>query len=612
MVPSFGAHAGLPADPACAAAPGAAGAPAQTDGAGKAAADAFNSALSSACGEEAASGTPGAAGPGRAHPRRSGHTGHGNAATGKGSQSGAAPAGSTPTFPAWRIALGLNLGGDTSTAKGDASGKGDKKAGDAADPQSGEDAKSPRAGDATAAVTADGMVAVAVDAKVPSLPASIDVMPDAIASEDHERSVTVPRTAVSSDANAERATPAPEDSARQIAASISKQIGAQAVTNADAPSPTTQNGQVDGAVAIAVTDVATSPPATASAADVRASQEAAQASPAAPSTKTASRHDITSNSATPAPAAASDAQGATASSAPADAPRPQPGGNTAASSTSVGMPGTPATVIDRQTVAEAAGPSAPRAETATSGNDATESLAGETTAIAAPSPGSPTAASAQEPVRTSAAGESLESVLKSVGAGPGASSFAGSGGRNDAPQHGETESHARGATELSLGGRSLAMSAAISLIASPDGTLRLASATAAPLTVAPILREPPVGNLDQMVQTMRVMVKDSVSEATVHLHPEQFGEVSIQVRVDGKSVSAIVHAESAGVREWLQGQESTLRNGLSEHGLQLDRLVVQRDGRQDRRQNAPSQQQGQPRRRLRGEQDPQQTFELTV
>ena len=165
---------------------------------------------------------------------------------------------------------------------------------------------------------------------------------------------------------------------------------------------------------------------------------------------------------------------------------------------------------------------------------------------------------------------------------------------------------------MPLVGRNLAMSAAISLIASPDGTLRLSSTTSAPLTAASVLREPPVGNLDQMVQTMRVMVKDSVSEATVHLHPEHFGEVSIQVRVDGKSVSAIVHTESAGVREWLQGQESTIRNGLSEHGLQLDRLLVQRDGRQDRRQNAPSQQPGQPRRRLRGGEDQQQTFELTV
>ena len=85
---------------------------------------------------------------------------------------------------------------------------------------------------------------------------------------------------------------------------------------------------------------------------------------------------------------------------------------------------------------------------------------------------------------------------------------------------------------------------------------------------------------------MRVQMKEGVSEATVHLRPEHLGEVSIAIRVDGKSVSAVIHAESAGVREWIQAQENTLRSGLSEQGLHLDRLLVQRDPRHDRREQA--------------------------
>jgi flagellar hook-length control protein FliK len=160
--------------------------------------------------------------------------------------------------------------------------------------------------------------------------------------------------------------------------------------------------------------------------------------------------------------------------------------------------------------------------------------------------------------------------------------------------------------------RAVAFASAMTLVASPDGTLRMASPLTAPAPVAMLMApEHSQANLDQMVQSMRVMVRDTVSAATVHLHPEHFGEVSIQVRVDGKTVSAVVNTESAGVREWLQGQESTIRNGLSEHGLQLDRLVVQRDGRQDRRQQG-AQQQGPRRRRTRADADAQQTFEISV
>ena len=156
-----------------------------------------------------------------------------------------------------------------------------------------------------------------------------------------------------------------------------------------------------------------------------------------------------------------------------------------------------------------------------------------------------------------------------------------------------------------------AFSPALTLVALPDGTLRLASGVSAPVALAPLLPEQATANIDQMVQSMRVMVKDSISEATVHLRPEHFGDVRIQVRVDGKNVSAIVHTDSTGVHEWLNGQESTIRSGLAEHGLQLDRLIVQRDGRQDRRHAAHEQPEPR-RRRVRRDADSNQTFEVSV
>jgi flagellar hook-length control protein FliK len=146
------------------------------------------------------------------------------------------------------------------------------------------------------------------------------------------------------------------------------------------------------------------------------------------------------------------------------------------------------------------------------------------------------------------------------------------------------------------------------LITAADGTLRLGAPL--PTAAAGAAADEQIANLQRMVQTMRVMVRETVSQATVRLRPEHLGEVTIDVRVDGKSVSAVIHSESANVREWMQGQESSLRNGLSEHGLHLEKLQVQRDGRQDGREG----QQQPERRKARARQhdNAQGTFEITV
>ena len=121
-------------------------------------------------------------------------------------------------------------------------------------------------------------------------------------------------------------------------------------------------------------------------------------------------------------------------------------------------------------------------------------------------------------------------------------------------------------------------------------------------------------NVHNLVQAMRVTAKAGGWEATVRLKPEHLGEVTIALRVEGNNVSAVVQAESAGVRQWLMDQEQAVRSGLSEHGLQLDRFAVSRDGQ---RREAPEQQsaQEQQQRRRAPRQAPtgnEQRFEIVV
>ena len=149
------------------------------------------------------------------------------------------------------------------------------------------------------------------------------------------------------------------------------------------------------------------------------------------------------------------------------------------------------------------------------------------------------------------------------------------------------------------------------LMAAADGTLRLAPAVAAGPVAAPAGAMPSetAANIEQIVASMRVMTRETVSQATIHLRPEHFGQVSINIRVDGKLVSAVIQTESAQVREWLQAHEAALRSGLAEQGLQLDRLYVSRDPRHDRRDGHPQQQE---RRRQRPRDEQQGTFEIAV
>jgi flagellar hook-length control protein FliK len=134
----------------------------------------------------------------------------------------------------------------------------------------------------------------------------------------------------------------------------------------------------------------------------------------------------------------------------------------------------------------------------------------------------------------------------------------------------------------------------------------------APLPSNPQL--PSSDTVHQLVQTMRMQFRDGIGDAIVRLRPEHLGEVSISLRVDQQSVSATVHAEQATVRQWLESQESSLRNGLAEQGLHLEKFVVRKDPEQEQQQQADHEEaqrrNRQARRQRQGQAEPR--FEITV
>lgn len=85
----------------------------------------------------------------------------------------------------------------------------------------------------------------------------------------------------------------------------------------------------------------------------------------------------------------------------------------------------------------------------------------------------------------------------------------------------------------------------------------------------------------QLIQSLRMQFRNGIGDAVLHLRPEHLGEVTVALRVEHGVVSASIQAEDPAVRHWLASQESALRDGLSQHGLDLGRLVVEPDEPRD-------------------------------
>ncbi|MEW5981065.1 MAG: flagellar hook-length control protein FliK [Acidobacteriota bacterium] len=98
-----------------------------------------------------------------------------------------------------------------------------------------------------------------------------------------------------------------------------------------------------------------------------------------------------------------------------------------------------------------------------------------------------------------------------------------------------------------------------------------------PLEADPTLDERPMA--DAIVRTLRFQAIRDGAEAKLRMHPEYLGDMSVTLRVSGSSVSALVTAESATVRAWLESHQRELRAALGEAGLTLTDLRIDPNGR---------------------------------
>jgi flagellar hook-length control protein FliK len=182
----------------------------------------------------------------------------------------------------------------------------------------------------------------------------------------------------------------------------------------------------------------------------------------------------------------------------------------------------------------------------------------------------------------------------------------GAASGSDARKDGESQQ--RPQTPAARGSEATAFAVA----ASADGarfTLNVGAATAAYGSAASAGpgREEPV--LPQLVQNIRMQASQGVSEARVQLRPEHLGALNITLKIENGQVTATIQAEVPAVRQWIESNESSLRQALLEQGLELNRLVVHPDG------EAPSgegQDQEAPRRQPRRQswRDESMTFEV--
>ena len=145
----------------------------------------------------------------------------------------------------------------------------------------------------------------------------------------------------------------------------------------------------------------------------------------------------------------------------------------------------------------------------------------------------------------------------------------------------------------------------------PDGvrfTVNVAAGSAAYVSAAPRQEE---AVLPQIVQSIRLQTAQGSSEARVQLKPEHLGALNITLKVDQGQVTATIQASVAAVRQWIESHESSLRDALSEQGLQLARLVVQPD---DEQASQGGREQGETRRQpqRRSWRDEDVTFEVLV
>jgi flagellar hook-length control protein FliK len=91
----------------------------------------------------------------------------------------------------------------------------------------------------------------------------------------------------------------------------------------------------------------------------------------------------------------------------------------------------------------------------------------------------------------------------------------------------------------------------------------------------------------QVIRAITLQWRQGVGEARIQLQPEHLGHVTVNLRVEGGTVTATLRAETQAVSDQIQAQQHQLRTALEQQGLTLGRLLVRVDPEGRRQQRAP-------------------------
>jgi flagellar hook-length control protein FliK len=100
-------------------------------------------------------------------------------------------------------------------------------------------------------------------------------------------------------------------------------------------------------------------------------------------------------------------------------------------------------------------------------------------------------------------------------------------------------------------------------------------------------------------------------EMKLTLTPEHLGEVTIQVKVTERHVTATLASDTPEVRQWMTAHQDDLRRGLTGLGLTLDEVVVKDDGRREEQRQPTHDRPRRPRRNAES-MDSEKAFEVLV
>jgi len=108
-----------------------------------------------------------------------------------------------------------------------------------------------------------------------------------------------------------------------------------------------------------------------------------------------------------------------------------------------------------------------------------------------------------------------------------------------------------------------------------------------PAPAAPGMFQTPSGQpmpenqlLDQVARSINLQANGDRSQMTLRLHPEELGELKLELVMEKGGIKAHIQAQTAQVQEVLERHMPRLREAFAQQGLQLDDVEVSLDSRQ--------------------------------